>query len=184
MSSKRSLPDWHEDTGFRPDMSLFDGPTDKIIEKIPRKPVTTPREAMAGIKGYSGLGATNEGPDDDDKYLDDLITEMNPDVDPPSMEKIVSDLPNYQPDISKQQKVQYAPKNIPVESLPKSSYVPRYGDDWHDRYNTPSTQGKGGASRKMRKSKKTKKSRRMRRVKSQMRRKNSSRKSTRRRQRK
>lgn len=143
MSSKRSLPDWHEDTGFRPDMSLFDGPSDKIIDKIPRKPMTTPREAMAGIKGYSGLGATNEGPDDDDKYLDDLITEMNPDVEPPSMEKIVSNLPNYQP-----------------------------------------PQGKGGASRKMRKSKKTKKSRRARRVKTQMRRKNSSRKSTRRRTRK
>jgi hypothetical protein len=96
MSSKRSLPDWHEDAGFRPDMSLFDGPSDKIIDKIPRKPMTTPREVMAGIKGYSGLGATNEGPNDDDKYLDDLITEMNPDVEPPSMEKIVSNLPNYQ----------------------------------------------------------------------------------------
>jgi hypothetical protein len=43
---------------------------------------------------------------------------------------------------------------------------------------------RGGASRKMRKSKKTKKSRKMRRVKTQMRRKNSSRKSTRRRTRK
>lgn len=102
MSRKRSLPDWHESTGFQPDMSLFDGPSDKIIDKMSREPITYPRKAMAGIKGYSGLGATNEGPDDDDKYLDDLITEMNPDVEPPSMEKIVSNLPNYQPTPSTQ----------------------------------------------------------------------------------
>jgi len=184
MSRKRNLPDWHESKGFQPDMSLFDGPSDKIVDNMPRKPMPTPREAMAGIKGYSGLGATNEGPNDDDKYLDHLITEMNPDVEPPSMEKIVSNLPNYQPNIPKQQNVQYTPKNVPVESVPKPSYVPRYGDDWHDRYSTPSTQKKGGASIKMRRSRKMKRSRKMRRVKSQMRRKNSSRKSTRRRTRK
>ena len=184
MSRKRNLPDWHESKGFQPDMSLFDGPPDKIIEKIPLNPTNTPKETMTGIMGTSGVGATYEGPKDSDDYLDVLITEMNPDVEPPSMEKIVSNLPNYQPNIPKQQNVQYTPKNVPVESVPKPSYVPRYGDDWHDRYSTPSTQKKGGASIKMRRSRKMTRSRKMRRVKTQMRRKNSSRKSTRRRARK
>jgi hypothetical protein len=128
---------------FNIDMSLFDPPPDKIIGKMPRKSMPNPKETMAGITGPSGLGATYEGSNDDDKYLDDLILNLDPDEVPPSMEEIVSKLPNYQP-----------------------------------------SQGKGGASRKMRRSRKTRRSRRMRKVKSQMRRKNSSRKSARRRQRK
>ena len=139
MSRKRSLPDWHESKGFQPDMSLFDGPSDKIIDKIPGKPTPTPQEAMAGIYGISGMGATYEGPDDENKYLDKVIYEVSADGRLQTMPEIISDAPNYQP---------------------------------------KTMQRKGGASRKIRKS------RRMRRVKTQMRRKNSSRKSTRRRARK
>lgn len=143
MSRKRTN---EELDSFDIDLSLFDGPPDKMIDKIPRKPMPTPKETMAGITGVSGLGATYEGSNDDNKYLDDLILNLDPDEVPPSMDEIIRKLPN-----------------------------------------STASQRKGGASRKMRRSKKSRKSRksrRMRRVKSQMRRKNSSRKSTRRRTRK
>ena len=223
MSKKRTNLD-----SFDIDLSLFDGASDKIIEKPPRKSMPTPEEASDKIFGTSGLGASYEGPNDDNKYLDKVIYEASADGRLQTMPETISDAPNYQPNIPKQQKVQYNPKNVPVESLPKSSHVPRYGDDWHDRYTTPlppksssgplpsemtdtplppkslsgprpsemtdedyrdlyhrtNTPFGGGASRKMRKSRKTKKPRRARRVKTQMRRKNSSRKSTRRRTRK
>ena len=191
MSRKRSLPAWHEDTGFQPDMSLFDGAPDKIIGKpMPTSHVATKgkTEAWQAISGVTGLGKTFQMRNPLDSIINDDDESGNPESGHPTMDLIISELPpkpthrivpsGLPPRPPTQQKVQYAPKNVPVESLPKSSYVPRYGDDWHDRYSTPSTQKTGGASRKMRKS------RRARRVKTQMRRKNSSRKSTRRRTRK
>jgi hypothetical protein len=140
MSRKRTN---EELDSFDIDLSLFDGPSDKIVNKIPRKPMPTPKEAANKIFGTSGLGATYEGPNDDNKYLDKVIYEASADGRLQTMPEIISDAPNY-----------------------------------------PAPQGKGGASRKMRRPRKTRKSRRMRRIKSQMRRKNSSRKSTRRRTRK
>jgi hypothetical protein len=137
MSSKRSLPAWHEDAGFQPDMSLFDGPSDKIIDNIPRKRMPTPQEAMEGIMGRSGMGKTFQARNPLDSVINTFPNTARPESGHPTMEWIASQLP------------------------PKEE--------------------KGGASRKMRKSRRM---RRMRRVKSQMRRKNSSRKSTRRRTRK
>ena len=192
MSRKRSLPAWHESTGFQPDMSLFDGPSDKIIDKPmpnsrPTSQVATKGKTAAwqAISGVTGLGKTFQMRNPLDSIINDDDESGTPESGHPTMDLIISELPpkpthrivpsGLPPRPPTQQKVQYAPKNVPVESLPKSSYVPRYGDDWHDRYSTQKT---GGASRKMRKS------RRARRVKTQMRRKNSSRKSTRRRTRK
>ena len=201
MSKKRTNLD-----SFDIDLSLFDGASDKIIEKPPRKSMPTPEEASDKIFGTSGLGASYEGPNDDNKYLDKVIYEASADGRLQTMPETISDAPNYQPE-STQQKVQYAPKNVPVESLPKpSSGLPprpplssaefklKYPDDnpkrelthddYHEMYLPRTNAVRGGASRKMRKSRKTKRSRRARRVKTQMRRKNSSRKSTRRRARK
>ena len=149
MSSKRSLPAWHEDAGFQPDMSLFDGPSDKIIDKTPLNSAPTSQEtkgktaAWRAISGVSGQGKTFQMSNPLDSIINDAPETADPENWRPTMKQIMSELP------------------------PKPVYR-----------RVPPTQKTGGASRKMRKS------RRMRRVKSQMRRKNSSRKSTRRRARK
>ena len=143
MSRKKSLPDWHDSKGFQIDMSLFDGPSDKIVDKpMPTSQVATKGKTAAwqAISGVTGLGKTFQARNPLDSVINADDESGNPESGHPTMGLIISELP------------------------PKEE--------------------KGGASRKMRKSKKTKKSRRARRVKTQMRRKNSSRKSTRRRTRK
>ncbi len=140
MSRKRSLPDWHDSKGFQIDMSLFDGPSDKIVDNVPRKPMPTPQEAMEGIMGRSGTGKTFQARNPLDSVINTFPNTARPESGHPTMEWIASQLP------------------------PKEE--------------------KGGASRKMRKSRRMRRSRKMRKVKTQMRRKNSSRKSTRRRTRK
>jgi hypothetical protein len=78
-------------------------------------------------------------------------------------------------DVLREQNPPKLPVKAPARPLSKVSYM---------KPPAPPKYKRGGASRKMRKSRKTKKPRRARRVKTQMRRKNSSRKSTRRRTRK
>lgn len=126
MSSKRSLPDWHEDTGFHPDMSLFDGPSDKIIDKTPLNSAPTSQEtkgkwgktaAWRGISGVSGLGKTFQMRNPLDSIINDDPETADPEKWRPTMEQIISELP------------------------PKPVYR---------RIQPP--QKKGGASRKMRKS--------------------------------
>ena len=78
-------------------------------------------------------------------------------------------------EVLREQNPRKLPAKVSSRPLSKVSYM---------KPPKPPKYTRGGASRKMRKSRKTKKSRKMRRVKTQMRRKNSSRKSTRRRTRK
>lgn len=92
MSRKRTN---EELDSFDIDLSLFDGPSDKIVNKIPRKPMPTPKEAANKIFGTSGLGATYEGPNDDNKYLDKVIYEASADGRLQTMPEIISDAPNY-----------------------------------------------------------------------------------------
>ena len=100
MSSKRSLPDWHEDTGFRPDMSLFDGPSDKIIDNAPRKPMPTSQVATKGktaawqaISGVTGLGKTFQMRNPLDSIINDAPETTDPEKWRPTMEQIISELP-------------------------------------------------------------------------------------------
>lgn len=124
MSSKRSLPAWHEDAGFQPDMSLFDGPSDKIIDKPVLKSTPTSQVATKGktaawqaISGVTGLGKTFQMRNPLDSIINDDDESGNPESGHPTMDLIISELP---------------PKPVYRRIQP--------------------TQKKGGASRKMRKS--------------------------------
>ena len=212
MSTNSTLPSWHEDTGFQPDMSLFDGASDKIIGKpMPASRAATKgkTEAWQAISGVTGLGKTFQMRNPIDSIINDDDESGNPEIGHPTMDLIISELPPKpthrivpsgpppRPPIGQNARVkslsrppyglQQGPqpgRRTDTPLPPKSSSGPLPSEMTDKDYDNFYYRGRGGASRKMRRSRKMRKSRKMRRVKTQMRRKNSSRKSTRRRTRK
>ena len=199
MSGNLTNEEEHE---FDPNDFDFDNESDD--EWRPEKGMTGPVGKMDDMTGKSNLGfeyVQSLNPDSreqDVRWIDKTLNAAYPlDVtfSAPTGNSIIEDVAHlkgqYNPsneELTQKQNMQIInaglnvlreqnPPKLPVKvsKVSKVSYM---------KPPAPQKYTRGGASRKMRKSKKTKKSRRARRVKTQMRRKNSSRKSTRRRTRK
>jgi hypothetical protein len=192
MSTNSTLPSWHEDTGFQPDMSLFDGASDKIIGKpMPASRAATKgkTEAWQAISGVTGLGKTFQMRNPIDSIINDDDESGNPESGHPTMDLIISELPPKPTHRIVPSGLPPRPPSPPISEV-RREFRERMRRELNEQMQRApeermqEMEPMGGASRKMRRSRKTKKSRRARRVKTQMRRKNSSRKSTRRRTRK
>jgi len=96
MSRKKSLPDWHDSKGFQIDMSLFDGPSDKIVDKpMPTSQVATKGKTAAwqAISGVTGLGKTFQARNPLDSVINADDESGNPESGHPTMDLIISELP-------------------------------------------------------------------------------------------